>query len=213
MLSEHVKADSEIIETFIANACFEFALVSLGIDKLIFLASDKKQICLNWLKDSGTVFSFMNPEFKKDKDFLLVLTTHYPEKFTELSPDILTNHELIKSCLAISGEVLKYLPEELKCNRELVLTAVSNKPITIEFACELIRGEREIIKNLFQKDCYTLKFASINLRSDKEFMLELLMMNVEAFNYISQELKNDPEIMRFARLDCNNDLNNEDLPF
>jgi hypothetical protein len=212
LLSESSKADVEIIETFIANAFFEFALVSLGIDKLIFLASDKKQVCLNWLKDSGTVFSFMNPDFKKDKDFLLVLATHHPEKFAELPHDILANHELIKSCLAVSGEVLKYLPEELKCNRELVLTAVSNKPIVIEFACELIRGEREIIKNLFQKDCNTLKHALINLRSEKEFMIELLKINLEAFNYITDELKSNKEILNFYN-NRNNNLNNEDLPF
>ena len=138
-------------------------LPGFKMDKSFIIDASKK----------NQIYEYLSPEFKKDRDIVLVSINN------QLNP------------------IFDLLPLKLRNDREIVMAAISKNATMIQFASKTLRGDEEIMSkavrfNEEQSISDTvLQYASSKLLLRKKFCLEMIKENGDEFVNVPNELKND----------------------
>lgn len=145
----------------------------------------------NCLKGSGSADN-KNKSGKKIVSAENDATDKIRDKFKDAS------EEEIQKELAQDGNMLQYLPGQLKSLSDYVNVAVRQNPLAVQYADDYLKSNSEFMQKLCERNGLVLQYASANLQGKRDFVLIAINSNPKALKYASKELKGDKEVVTTA---------------
>jgi len=177
---------------------YNYGLVE-HFDKYPFLLLNKRFLELALSKKEITNYLKINEEYKK-----------------KLINYLLNESNNIIEILHKNGELLEYLPVEMKKKFEIVYAAINNEASAYEFADQILKNDSRIINLMLQKG--KLSMLSDEIKNNKELAQISILSHPSTFADAGSIVRRDQELLIFY-LKSNSNLDNipeeffEDIEF
>jgi uncharacterized protein YdeI (YjbR/CyaY-like superfamily) len=177
------------------------AKLQLHGKKLRFVLPQFKQdreVVLVAVTQDGEALVYVSEELKQDKEIVLAAVTQYGWVLEYASKELKQDKEIVLAAVTQNGRVLESASEELKQDKEVVLAAVTQDGLALEYASEDLKGDKEVVLVAVNNDGSALQYVSEDLKQDKEVVLAAVNQYGSALQYASEDLKHDNEIVLAA---------------
>lgn len=132
-------------------------------------------------------------EFKK----LLRNNAADKELLANLTPEHLSDRELVLSILEVSGEIFQFCSNNLQMDKDVALAAVKIDGTNLYFLNDIFRNDKEIVKAAVTQTGYALEWVSEKLKNDREIILNA-MKSKGYLEIVPEKYKDDEEIVLAA---------------
>jgi hypothetical protein len=160
--------------------------------------NEEKETIIDLIKQDPSNYTFINEEFKKDKEIIKHAIKGDEEILQNKVPrSILEERSFILELVKVNGLCWRFIPQEYKSDKEIQLEAISSEPQifnSVEFR-NLFQMERNSFKTLLHRDGSLLELTDDKIKSDKELVWIAVNSNKSSFEYASDELKNNKDFM------------------
>ena len=171
-IDENLQNDKEILILAIQNTHFTDWFSEIIPKKM----GNDKEVILEAIKKSDSIFKDVNESLKKDKKFILM-------------------------ALKESSCVYHYIHKSLKSDRDIVITAIQGRILTRD-ACSFkdfkkfnfkdfpssVKKDRNVVLALVKNSGYQLNNVDKKFKKDKEIVLEAIKKDSQALKYADKEV-------------------------
>ena len=160
-----------------------------------------KEKLFEYLKEDSELIDILNDKvksfYKNDEDFKMIQIKENPTKFKEIGIGI-TDREILKKYLKISGICINWMSDEIKEDKEMVLIALNYSGDSIEFINPYLRRDKKIMLTACRNFGRGLQYASDKLKDDFELVKIAIENNGTAIKFASKRLKLNVELCLIA---------------
>lgn len=194
--SVRLKKDEVFVKSLINEGCF---LLTYNPSIL----TDNESIVLHHVQKYGRSLEFASPRLQGN--FEIVKAAMIQDKNAiEYSDTSSMTIEELKKLIAIDGNALKYLNDELKDDEAIALEAIANSDSAsiIKYVSNRLQNDRAFLLKAVKVNGLIIRFTEDCFRKDKELVLEAGRQNKSAFRGASKSLDEDKDfIMRRVSID------------
>ena len=148
--------------------------------------------CIEYGHES--MLNFADKELLNDEDFILNAIQINEDVINRINPKII-NKEFVLKAISRNSEVLRWLDDSFKADKEIVLKAIEGGSRVLCYVDEELCKDKEIALKAVEKNGIEFIYVSEKLQTDKEVLLKAVENNVDIMQFVNMELCKDKEVI------------------